>query len=134
MESTINLMLPYAINAISKKEKLYEGAKIKSIYESYLSQFGPMSNQIGLRSTMAVYKNKSGNSQGTRMYILDLIYDILTTSEILQTGENSSEKWLNKLLSSTNEIDLTEEQKILDASVALKRAIRTFSLTENKPE
>ncbi|MFZ1560578.1 MAG: type III-B CRISPR module-associated protein Cmr5 [Saprospiraceae bacterium] len=134
MESTINLMLPHAIHAIGIKEKLYEGSKIKSIYESYLSQFGPMAIQIGLRSTLAVYKNKSGSSQGTRMYILDLIYDILTASQILQAGENSSEKWVNNLLSSTMEIDSTVEQKILDASVALKRAIRTFLLTDNKPE
>ena len=141
-------MLPSAINAINinddikikkgdakKEEQKKDIGKIKGIYESYLCQFGPMVIQLGLRSTLAVYQNKSGGSKGDRKCILDLIWTVLKEPNYLNLTDdkvNSRDKWITKLISNPEEIDLNDEQLILDASVSLKRAIRTFSLTDDK--
>lgn len=137
MESTINSMIPYAISCISANTQIKQGEKVKGIYESYLSQFGPMVIQLGMRSTLAVYQNKAGNSKGDRKFILDLIWKTLNDSRFMDLSANtvnSREKWINRYLGQNDEINPNDEQLILDASVALKRAIRTFSLTDDKQE
>jgi len=140
MESTINTLIPFAIDAIDKNEKIrnnQDANKVEGIYESYLSQFGPMVIQLGLRSTLAVYQNKKGGSKGDRGYILDLLWKVLGNSPfstLIPHIVNNRNKWIDNYLRQTDEIDNQEETLILDASIALKRAIRTFSLTEDKSE
>lgn len=148
MESTINAMLPYAIEAIKNNKLIFftekdvqsvddkkNIGKIKSIYESYLCQFGPMVVQLGLRSTLAVYKNKSESSKGNRAYILDLIWEIINKNDFKLSSikdSDNSKTCIERLIANKNEINNNDEQLILDASVALKRAIRTFLLTDDK--
>lgn len=137
MESTINSMIPYAIACITGNTQIKQGEKVEGIYESYLSQFGPMVIQLGMRSTLAVYQNKAGSSKGNRGFILDLIYKTLQDSHFMNfSAENvrTRSKWIDSYLRQTSDISSNDEQLILDASVALKRAIRTFSLTDDKQE
>jgi CRISPR/Cas system CMR-associated protein Cmr5 small subunit len=138
MQSIIDDLLAGAINSIATKREIMEHKndtdtvpKIKGIYESYLSQFGPMVNQIGIRSTLAVYYNKDGSkSKGDRKYILQLIYEILNNHPGLNFAPGLSfGDWIAAILRN-NEISEADEALLLDASVALKRAIRTFYLTE----
>ena len=136
MQSIIDDLLAGAINSIATKTEIREhedvpNSKIKGIYESYLSQFGPMANQIGIRSTLAIYYNKDGSKQkGDRTYVLHLIFDILKSHNDLNFAfRQNFEEWIQTILRNT-EISEVEEILILDASVALKRAIRTFYLTE----
>ena len=135
MQSTIDNLLVGAIAALQEKNEIKEentqNPKIKGIYESYLSQFGPMAYQIGIRSTLAVYNNKDGSrSKGDRKYILQLIFDVLQNQESLHfaTGQ-TFEEWISAVLLNTD-INEADESLLLDASVALKRAIRTFYLTD----
>ena len=66
MQYIIDDLLADAITLLSTITEIREietdtNSKIKGIYESYLSQFGPMAYQIGIRSTLAVYNNKDGS-------------------------------------------------------------------------
>jgi CRISPR/Cas system CMR-associated protein Cmr5 small subunit len=136
MQSIIDDLLAEAIRQIANTSEIREtenneNSKIKGIYESYLSQFGPMANQIGIRSTLAVYYNKDGSkSKGDRKYILKLIFDVLKGYCGLNFAPNQNFKeWINTVLTGA-EINEADESLLLDASIALKRAIRTFTLTE----
>lgn len=133
MESIVNTLIPHAISAIEEKDRIKDGTKIKGIYESYLSQFGPMCVQLGLRSALAVYENKAQSGKGNRQYVLDLIFEVLKKANLTGNPTNSRD-WVNSLLSIQNDIPFSTEQLILDASIALKRAIRTFSLTDDKQD
>lgn len=136
MQSIINNLLPHAIDLISKEKQLRlnqndDNSNLDGIYESYLSQFGPMANQLGLRSTLAVYFHK-------RKIILKLIYNLLkkdTSINFINKEKENYEVWSKSLLQLNNnaivEISSMNEQYILDASIALKRAIRTFPLVKN---
>ncbi|MCZ2392500.1 MAG: hypothetical protein LC105_01385 [Chitinophagales bacterium] len=136
MQSIIDDLLAEAITAIANMPEIREhenddNSKIKGIYESYLSQFGPMAYQIGIRSTLAVYFNKDGSkSKGDRKYILKLIFNLLISHAALGFAPNQNfDQWINAILRNS-EINQTDEDLLLDASIALKRAIRTFYLTE----
>ena len=97
-------MLPYAIKCIEDNNNIKSGTKVKGIYESYLSQFGPMSIQLGLRSTLAVYQNKSGsNNKGDRKFILDMILEVLKETSFILNNDNR-ETWINNHLKNTGEI------------------------------
>ncbi|MBK8444216.1 MAG: hypothetical protein IPL35_12730 [Sphingobacteriales bacterium] len=127
MDTRINDFIPTAIKLLEEAAKpnnslygIYEGNEIKGIYESYLSQFGPMAIQLGMRSTFAVYYNNENKGDGNRKYILELIYKVVSS-------KTSYNHWIRDILCS--EPNFAKEEEILDASVALKRAIRTFSLT-----
>lgn len=134
MQSKIDDLLADAITLIANKNEIKDekdNTKIKGIYESYLSQFGPMAYQIGIRSTLAVYNNKDGSkSKGDRKYILQLIFNLLKSHTDLNFATNQDfDNWIKNTLTYTN-IKEEEEELLLDASVALKRAIRTFYLTD----
>lgn len=136
MQSIIDDLLANAMSLIKGKKEIRENeenpqSKIKGIYESYLAQFGPMANQIGIRSTIAVYNNKDGSkSKGDRKYILQLIFDVLKRQEELGFAPTENfETWIDKILQSSN-VSNSDEELLLDASIALKRAIRTFYLTD----
>lgn len=136
MQSIIDDLLAEAIKAIANTSEIREhenedNSKIKGIYESYLSQFGPMAYQIGIRSTLAVYFNKDGSkSKGDRKYILKLIFNLLKGHTTLGFAPNQNfDQWINSILRNTD-ISQSDEDLLLDASIALKRAIRTFYLTE----
>lgn len=134
MQSIIDDLIPNAITAIAAKTKIREvennpNSKILGIYESYLSQFGPMAYQIGMRSTLAVYYNKEDRK---RRYILELIFEVLKEKEELNFAHDTDfENWIQKILKD-HEVTQSDEALLLDASIALKRAIRTFSLTDKK--
>lgn len=135
MQSIIDDLLAGAITAIANKTEIREHpnddtSKIQGIYESYLSQFGPMANQIGIRSTLAVYFNKSGSGSGDRIHVLKLIFNLLKQHTGLSFVPNQDfDDWINAILKDTD-INQADEDLLIDASIALKRAIRTFYLTD----
>lgn len=138
MKSTIDTLVPYAIDAIASMEDIRQNkndqnSKIEGIYESYLSQYGPLANQLGIRSAVAVYYNKNtseSGSKGDRKLVLELIFNILKAANFSFNNTNFS-TWVEGILKDRG-IDATQEELLLDASIALKRAIRTFSLTDKK--
>ena len=134
MQSIIDDLLPLAIEKINAKTEIKDGVKVKGIYESYLSQFGPMAYQIGIRSTLAVYYNKDAESSGgDRKHILQLIFDVLKSNTTLNFANiQNFNNWIEAILTNTTDIDDNIESLLLDASVALKRAIRTFYLKDKK--
>lgn len=129
MESTINVMLAPALDIISSNSHIKKGVKIDGIYESYLSQFGPMVNQLLLSSTFAVYCNKEKKGEGDRSQIIRMIFDVINKYQPAYFGNSTTyDEWIKKIMKNENDIATINEQIILDASVALKRAVRTFEL------
>jgi CRISPR/Cas system CMR-associated protein Cmr5 small subunit len=137
MESTINAMLKHALNAIEAntniKETVKQELKVQGIYESYLSQFGPMVVQMEMASTIAVFYNNKGGSKGDRKEIVKLLYAVIESYDSNELhGKRPADAWAKYLME--NQITFTQEELILDASIALKRAIRTFPLTEKNDQ
>ncbi len=135
MESTINEMLLHAIEVINESDDLRKknandnrGADIKKIYESYLSQFGPMVVNLEMRNSVAVYRQDKENSEGSRDTILKVIFALIKRFDSQAFTQANYNEWVKYLL--TNDINYTQETLILDASIALKRAIRTFKLVK----
>jgi CRISPR/Cas system CMR-associated protein Cmr5 small subunit len=137
MESTINEMLSQAISVIANnrdiKGKENDSNKIEGIYESYLSQFGPMVVQMELPCTIAVYNTTKIKRGGDRQHIIHMLYAVISAySANYVFGKPNHQEWAKYLMTQP----LTEDtiDIVLDASVALKRAIRTFPLTSKKDE
>lgn len=138
MQSLVEHLLPYAVQVITEnKATISVDAKsekqIDGLYESYLSQFGPMEINLGLRNTLAVYLHKE-----KRDTILKLIFELLkkdTSIRFINNDKPNAKEWAKSLLTLQGTqavtIDEANRQYILDASVALKRAIRTFELKKS---
>jgi CRISPR/Cas system CMR-associated protein Cmr5 small subunit len=135
MESTINEMLADAIAIIegNKKIKDDKNVKVKGIYESYLSQFGPMIVQMELPCTMAVYNTTKAKGGGNRALIVEMLFELIKAYDITYlNSKNTYDAWAKYLMTERIEEDVVD--LIMDASVALKRAIRTFPLTDKNDE
>ena len=131
MESTINEMLRHAIDTIDGNRDIKSGTKIKGIYERYIAQFGALESQLLLPSTFAVYCNKKSGGEGERIYIVNMIFDVINRYQKDYFGKDiDCYKWIKKIMKNESHFADEHEQIILDASVALKRAIRTFELLD----
>ncbi len=136
MESTINEMLRHAIDVIDGNDKIKiehnSRIKIKGIYESYIAQFGALENQLLMPSTFAVYCNKKANvGEGDRSQIIQMIFKVINLYHTNYFGVGIEyDAWIKKIMKNQDHFADEHEQIILDASVALKRAIRTFELLD----
>ncbi|GHS92110.1 hypothetical protein FACS1894174_07430 [Bacteroidia bacterium] len=102
--------------------------KIVEVYENYTSAFGMIVNQSGFKSVFAMYNEKGTNSDGEKKLITQLLYNILRT----QTGliqENTYQECDEKIKDGLHDND-NYEDLFKEASIALKRAIRTFEIVK----
>ncbi len=139
MESTINEMLAFAIPIIETNSKIKDekNIKVKGIYESYLSQFGPMVVQMELPCTMAVYNTTKAKGGGNRALIVEMLFDLIKKYDLTYVfNKNTFDAWAKHLMTATIDKNTFEDtiDLIMDASVALKRAIRTFPLTDKNDD
>ena len=102
----VETMLPVALEQVLKK--LAKNGVIESKYFAYVASFGVSLLQSGAYATRLFYDN------GDRKVILEAIKEILHS------------------LNEKKEIESIEKDKLLDASTALKLAIRTFKKIDNK--
>ena len=100
-------MLPTALKQVS--DNIANNGVVESKYFAYVASFGVSILQSGVYATELFYSTKE------RKKILDAIKSLLGVS---------------------NKVSITTETKdeILDASTALKLAIRTFEKVDNKEE
>lgn len=119
----VEVMIPVAIDAIRKI--ILEDNKVSKEYNGYISSFGASIIQSGLIPTIAFYENKSANSKGNRSKITSAILYVITD------GKNINGKLLDYVLSK-KEDDRVVKQKINDAAISIKLAIRTFEMIDSE--
>lgn len=107
-------------------------------YNGYISSFGATVIQCGIKPATALYLNTNSDSDASK---IKLIYCILKLAgvEKLTAWDNKNESELAKdmlikvlNLCNTRESELEFRQKMTDAAVALKLALRTFKLVKNE--
>jgi len=114
----INNLLPKAI-AVAKKELADSGTTIPKEYNGYISSFGASVSQAGLLSSVAFFENKNANAQQDRTKLMKAIALLIGHDGALIDYVTKHPK---------------DKEKILDAAVALKLAIRTFELSKGSSD
>ncbi len=118
----VEKLIPIAIEAA--REKLAnENGVIKKVYNGYISAFGATVIQAGVLPAVANLVKNTDNTEGNRKLIADALFYILKN------------KWYTdeKDLMSTSikyRESATFKKRLLDATTALKLAVRTFKLEE----
>lgn len=109
----VERLIPKAIELLQDfpKEKVYSG---------YLAAFGPTVITSGLLQAVAFYSADTNKNR-----VIELMFTLL--KEELQTDKT---KLLDLLQESQNKSSYSLKNKILDASIACKLAIRTFELKD----
>lgn len=109
--------IPIALRVLEDK---FKDGKIPSEYNGYISAFGAGIVQSGLKPTIAIYENKSASTKSEKDRLTRIILKIIDK-------ETKEESLLRYVINSKKDIGFLKE-KIKDASIAIKLAIRTFEL------
>ena len=113
-KNTIDKLIPDAIKELKTLEK---SGKIEKVYNGYLASFGPTVITSGLKKTVTIYADKA-SSNVKRRRVTQIMFDLI--------GEDMDGYVAQK----GNEKDYAFKQRLLEANIACKLAIRTFVLRE----
>ena len=138
MESLTDQLLPIA-REVLKNEKIREArsgeqgiwykSSIQEVYEYDIAALPITIDQTGLRAAIAIYSSTE-KSEGNRKLILRLLFDILKEAKLI-THENC-DSFIDSILDDKDgSTTLKYEEFLIQATIALKRAIRTFPVTKN---
>ncbi len=147
MESLIDALLPKAREVLKNKKEeeeeeeevsqtgkkgVWSNNSILEIYENYTSAFPIMIDQMGLRTTVAIYNASDSNKgEGNKKFILQLLFDILKSESLTTSTHTEWSKMVDAIIDDKNGTVVLHYEEILsDAAIALKRAIRTFPITK----
>ncbi|QCI28744.1 hypothetical protein [Caminibacter pacificus] len=116
-------------NYIEKAIKLIEedlsNKKIESLssaFNGYISSFGAALIQSDLKIAVALFENKKSSKKADSTYLMNLILRLI--------DENAEEDMLLKYIINSDENEKALKNKIKDAAIAVKLAIRTFDLKD----
>jgi hypothetical protein len=98
---------------------------IIEVYENYTAAFGMIVNQSGFQSAFAMYNEGNTNSDGKKEYITKLLYKILSSKRLIQETDYITCK--ESIIDGNRN---NYEELFKEASIALKRAIRTFEIVK----
>lgn len=122
-------LIPVAIEAIEKNIKENNGA-VSSEMNGYISSFGASIISAGLLPTIVFFSQKGGSSGGREKLIPALEF-------ILEKNYDPKINLLQKVMefykNDTNKVELNRlTQKVNDAIIVLKLALRTFPNAKTK--
>ena len=103
--------------------------EIIEVYENYTAAFGMIVNQSGFQSAFAMYNDNKSNSDGERYLITKLLFKILKTQDDIMITEDEYNKCKDAILGGEHNTD-NYEDLFKEASIALKRSIRTFDIVK----
>lgn len=139
MNETINKLIPKAIQAIKDSKMADSSNVVNKEFKGYISSMGASILQTGLLATIAFYANDD-NKKAKSSFLLKAIFLMIkpnnsNTNNLITYVINQSKKDANLPDNvSINNLDFDklylEEEKITNALIALKLALRTFKLTE----
>jgi len=112
--------IPIALEVL---EDEFKDGKIPSEYNGYISAFGAGIIQSGLKPTVAIYENKNSSTKSEK--------DRLTRVILKMIDSQTSEESLLRYIIGSDEDENILKEKIKDASIAIKLAMRTFKLKKD---
>ncbi|MBU5593309.1 type III-B CRISPR module-associated protein Cmr5 [Clostridium sp. MSJ-4] len=132
----IEEQIPIAIDSINEfiNNELFYKKDDKSFglipkeYNGYISNFGASIIQSGLISTVAFFESEKSNSNSDKRVLTKLILQVIQEYKKLQVKD--VESLLGYVLDNKNIAEEIEEE-IINATIAIKLAIRVFKFTEN---
>lgn len=130
--TTIERHLPTAIDAVEKCV-LNGASQVPKVYKGYISSFGAGIVLNGLLPTLAIFSERSGEgnrTEGERVRVLDAIWYILNKKV---PDENEKHHPMIREAVEYSKDQMQQRifvQKITDAAIALKHALRTFTIEE----
>jgi len=123
MKQRIEKYLPKAIEFISEVEIANSDGVVDSRFNGYFSAFGAAIIQSGMKPALAFYANDKTTKD--RSNILKAVYKLIVP-EAEQDNPVEAKSLLKYYID--NETNPMLKHKILDATVALKLAVRTYEL------
>lgn len=129
MNKIDNLIAPaieYVKSTKSKDKSLNffdKEGKIPKEYKGYISSFGTAVLQSGLKVAVALFSDKSEGGEQSKMPIVNAVRDLVLTNE-------QKEKYDSLMAFVIENHHNGIRNKVLDAAVALKLALRTFEIAK----
>lgn len=123
----VEKLIPYAIKAVSDSQMEVNGV-INKAYKGYISSFGAGIIQSGLLPTLAMYKGNEGSDKkkADTSNLLKAVFNVIKESRKSETIPGND--LFNYALNAEDQQKV--KQEILNASIAIKLAIRTFKMEE----
>lgn len=127
----IEKLLPVAYDALKNNGTIVKGNEIEKALRGQISSFGAAILTGSLASAVAFYSNQ-GHAKTPRQALLDVIFQILKEGKLLHVKDQDAIKSgdvqdLKDLVLASEDPELQE--KITDASIAIKLAMNFFTLT-----
>ena len=126
----VEALIPAAITAVNIK--MADNGNVNSAYKGYISSLGAGIIQSGLLPTLAMYKGNesSDKKKANTAFLLEAIYEVIKSkpSVPIINGDGLFEYALRASQIENNRQAVIDE--ILNASIAIKLAIRTFKMVE----
>jgi CRISPR-associated protein Cmr5 len=121
MKKRVEKYLPRAIELIDEIH-IAQNGEVKNEFHGYFSSFGAAIIQSGLKPALAFFSNENSDVSKERAKLLKAIYKLVVTDG----NDKDATALLKHIITENNESKLKPE--IIDASVALKLAVRTYKL------
>lgn len=116
-------LISKAIEYIETNKKQFEkDGGIDKVYSGYLNSFGPSVITAGLLQTATFYQGDSKKKK-----IVEMLFSILHDNTIIDTNEKNLVEFLCK---DDNYKNISIKNKVIEAVVACKLAIKTFDLKD----
>ena len=127
----VEALIPAAITAVNVK--MADNGNVNSAYKGYISSLGAGIIQSGLLPTLAMYKGNEGSDKKktNTSFLLEAIFEVIKSkpSVPITDGEGLFEYALRASQIENNRQAVIDE--VLNASIAIKLAIRTFKMVES---
>lgn len=125
----IEKILPAAIQAV--KDKVITKNEVPKEFNGYISSFGASIIMSGLLPTL-VFFSQEGKSKGNRKSVIDAIEQILNAEyNGLLSADNNLLKTVEIMVNKNIDMQRLQD-KIQEAGIALKLAIRIFPKSKNE--
>jgi len=113
-KKNIDKLIPKAMKELSK---LAKNGVIDKKYQGYLASFGPTVIASGIVKTVTIYIDEAKTNK-KRKEVTNMMFSLINENpkEFIKDGKNN--------------LNYTLKNKILEANIACKLAIRTFELKE----
>lgn len=126
----VEKLIPAAISAITSSGMAVNG-EVNKAYKGYISSLGAGIIQSGLLPTLAMYKGTEGsdNKKAETRNLLKAIYSVVKSKHNPKPTDDNLFNYALGLSRDSNKRQMVTDE-IINASIAVKLAIRTFKLVE----
>lgn len=124
----VESLMPKAIETV-QNILLNEAGKVQKEYKGYIASFGASIIQSGLITAIAFYENTDSQVGDKRRLLMKAILRLIDEDAFNINTPDNQYRLLDCVLS--NQDNYRElEDKIINASIAIKLAMRTYEFTE----